>query len=729
MKYDPDFVPPYNCTNAPQFPELFITMAILVRTMISKSNITKEESERWILDFVNYLSTLYNLYQLIHTIYKFSCIPLPTHLREFPHEMPRYAPVCGYRFADDASEKSAQPDTYVVDGEVSDMDLVMVSRVRNRWIFFVIFVVLHRSLSVSMMRSTSLDTAKYSNYTCTEINNFGTDISSAIGVIRYLYIINTIIFSFKIVLCGSILLFYFGLMPEADLLSSASFCNIYALMSSLSAILRLIWNYKGLSVIMTFLTEKDPKFCKDMPSWMASNLTKMAYSVVLLIVEFGLLLREQEAMADYLKHWTDVRNVRRQEENTPNENCYVILAIRATPQAFTNMTCEEYPNFYPGMIEILRGRLHVFLMEFGSFLLNMISVYIIGCTWTTRVSQYAAVTYCLLAIMAQIFFHFGCLIIVLPKGVLRVLIKHMFNDATQCHPMPYWLFETINCLMYYIFLAPLASAVYVYALFMTWKWYILCVTFPRMFPADNVLQLHQNAEEVVQIAGPPTYEEVTSEQPPSYESVLSRGIPVAATIIIVEIDEENDTDAVMIPPDEVEGKEETLTASDTLQGASHDNEDKTKEDEKENGNRDETSLSDSGSTMSASTDSDEDDDSLENGELLVNNNDVKTASDFLRMFAAYYPDELIFSENDDAIEETSKSFLFHDVFHCKSYGTDPSIRFENDESSEMKPPVMLDLNMFLMNIPSNNNIQVGGEILREDESLSRNDMELNRDNE
>ncbi|ULT83081.1 hypothetical protein L3Y34_012372 [Caenorhabditis briggsae] len=88
-----------------------------------------------------------------------------------------------------------------------------------------------------------------------------------------------------------------------------------------------------------------------------------------------------------------------------------------------------------------------------------------------------------------------------------------------------------------------------------------------------------------------------------------------------------------------------------------------------------------------------------------------------------------FSENDDAIEETSKSFLFHDVFHCKSYGTDPSIRFENDESSEMKPPVMLDLNMFLMNIPRNNNIQVGGEILREDESLSRNDMELNRDNE
>ncbi|PIC19082.1 hypothetical protein B9Z55_024752 [Caenorhabditis nigoni] len=201
------------------------------------------------------------------------------------------------------------------------MDPAMVSRVRNRWIFFVIFVVLHRSLSVSMMRSTSLDTAKYSNYTCTDTNNFGTDISSAIGVIRYLYIINTIIFSFKIVLCGSILLFHVGLMPEADLLSSASFCNIYALMSSLSAILRLIWNYKGLSVIMSFLTEKDPKVCNDMPSWMASNLTKMAYSVVLLIVEFGLLLREQEAMADYLKHWTDVRNVRREEENTPNENC------------------------------------------------------------------------------------------------------------------------------------------------------------------------------------------------------------------------------------------------------------------------------------------------------------------------------------------------------------------------------------------------------------------------
>ncbi|CAR99569.1 Protein CBG27802 [Caenorhabditis briggsae] len=322
------------------------------------------------------------------------------------------------------------------------MDLVMVSRVRNRWIFFVIFVVLHRSLSVSMMRSTSLDTAKYSNYTCTEINNFGTDISSAIGVIRYLYIINTIIFSFKIVLCGSILLFYFGLMPEADLLSSASFCNIYALMSSLSAILRLIWNYKGLSVIMTFLTEKDPKFCKDMPSWMASNLTKMAYSVVLLIVEFGLLLREQEAMADYLKHWTDVRNVRRQEENTPNENCFLVMDGERLSRQF--------------------------------------------------------------------------------RKVLLTLF-----------------------------------------------------------------------------------------------------------LVIVVI-----------------------------------------------------------KTMNLST-----------------------------------------LKNDDAIEETSKSFLFHDVFHCKSYGTDPSIRFENDESSEMKPPVMLDLNMFLMNIPRNNNIQVGGEILREDESLSRNDMELNRDNE
>ncbi|CAO4385888.1 unnamed protein product [Caenorhabditis nigoni] len=396
------------------------------------------------------------------------------------------------------------------------------------------------------------------------------------------------------------------------------------------------------------------------------------------------------------------------------------------------MTCEQYPNFYPGMIEILRGRLHVFLMEFGSFLLNMISVYIIGCTWTTRVSQYAAVTYCLLAIMAQIFFHFGCLIIVLPKGVLRVLIKHMFNDATQCHPMPYWLFETINCLMYYIFLAPLASAVYVYALFMTWKWYILCVTFPRMFPADNFFQLHQNAvREVGQVAGPPTYEEVTSEQPPSYESVLSRGIPVTATIIIMELDEEDVADAVIIPPDEFEDKEETLTTSDTLQGASHDNErlDKAMEDKKENETRDEVSSSDSGSTISTSTDIDEIDNfDLENEELLINNNDVKTAFDFLKMFAAFYPDELISTMNDDAIEEASKSFLFHDVFHCESYGKDPSIQFENDESDEMKPPVMLDLNMFSMNIPSNNYIQIGGETLIENEALSKNDVEPNRDN-
>ncbi|PIC19083.1 hypothetical protein B9Z55_024753 [Caenorhabditis nigoni] len=410
------------------------------------------------------------------------------------------------------------------------------------------------------------------------------------------------------------------------------------------------------------------------------------------------------------------------------------------------MTCEQYPNFYTGMIEILRGRLHVFLMEFGSFLLNMISVYIIGCTWTTRVSQYAAVTYCLLAIMAQIFFHFGCLIIVLPKGVLRVLIKHMFNDATQCHPMPYWLFETINCLMYYIFLAPLASAVYVYALFMTWKWYILCVTFPRMFPADNFLQLHQNAvvsaEACLELnvgfqtqsghaAGPPTYEEVTSEQPPSYESVLSRGIPVTATIIIMELDEENDADVVIIPPDEVEGKEETLTANDTLQGASHDNErlDKAMEDKKENGTRDEVSLSDTGSIISASTDSNEGNDSdMENQELLINNNDVMTALDFLRMFAAYYPDELISLMNDDAIEEASRSFLFHDVFHCESYGKDPSIQFETNESSEMKPPVTLDLNMFSMNIPSNNYIQIGGESSIENESLSKNDVEPNRDN-
>ncbi|CAO4385887.1 unnamed protein product [Caenorhabditis nigoni] len=113
------------------------------------------------------------------------------------------------------------------------MDPAMVSRVRNRWIFFVIFVVLHRSLSVSMMQ--------------------------------------------------------------------------------------------GLSVIMKFLTEKDPQICNDMPSWMASNLTKMAYSVVLLIVEFGLLLREQEAMADYLKHWTDARNVRREEDNTPNENWFYCM--------------------------------------------------------------------------------------------------------------------------------------------------------------------------------------------------------------------------------------------------------------------------------------------------------------------------------------------------------------------------------------------------------------------
>ncbi|PIC19081.1 hypothetical protein B9Z55_024752 [Caenorhabditis nigoni] len=74
------------------------------------------------------------------------------------------------------------------------MDPAMVSRVRNRWIFFVIFVVLHRSLSVSMMRSTSLDTAKYSNYTCTDTNNFGTDISSAIGVVNSFSLNNFSIF-------------------------------------------------------------------------------------------------------------------------------------------------------------------------------------------------------------------------------------------------------------------------------------------------------------------------------------------------------------------------------------------------------------------------------------------------------------------------------------------------------------------------------------------------------
>ncbi|PIC19079.1 hypothetical protein B9Z55_024751 [Caenorhabditis nigoni] len=87
MTYQPDFVSPYNCTNDPQFPGLFKTMAILrnealnfdLRIMSSKSAIFAVELlfqqgrvSEMDLDFVNYLSTVYDLYQLNNTVYKYN---------------------------------------------------------------------------------------------------------------------------------------------------------------------------------------------------------------------------------------------------------------------------------------------------------------------------------------------------------------------------------------------------------------------------------------------------------------------------------------------------------------------------------------------------------------------------------------------------------------------------------------------------------------------------------